>query len=531
MDPIPLPPPVGGINEKVPLFSLQAPACQTLTNWNVDSTVVSIRRGDSLYAENTTTANVVILALSNWGANQILVMTQNSATLEVILWQISGGGVITNILAFIAPSAISAHGTGFFRGNSYFFTTVAGCSVRYDGTVPVVLAYTIGGAPVSVNGGSCAYKNRHYMPKASSASYYYSGVDLVSGATTEGDLSSLLAAQAFLTQIATFTLSNQSGAQQILAFIFDSGDILFYSGDYPAAANWSLVGAAKIGAPYQLDSGGNYQGDYLIATQQGVVSLRDLFLTGSVQANSLTVNADISDTYKALVNNFTAGTGGLANEVIDVIFDQANQRLMFCFPTTAGRPPPNGTTDGLTFVIFNADTQSWYIHTRRYITAPTHCRRVVIAGRKIYYVTLRYDTGGVQQPGFKVLEKEGATIFADVTSGLVASPVGISFDYVSAPISNGRMYVQKAGGMDVIMKSDLNANVDYQMIGDFGVTQTAQQKIPASTFVYRKTFVNLGLESSFIQYRINGTTPTGAGLSGYYLYGVNFWSDIGRSPR
>ena len=130
-----------------------------------------------------------------------------------------------------------------------------------------------------------------------------------------------------------------------------------------------------------------------------------------------------------------------------------------------------------------------------------------------------------------IIEKEGATDFVDVN----AQPSGgTSFGYyyetISAPVSDGRAFVQKGEGVDVIMQSDLYNETDHNLIKDFGVLTTESQKIPDQGTGLQKPFINIGIEGSYIQHKISGTTTTGKSV-GLTIYGTNFWRELGNSPR
>lgn len=541
MDPIPLPPPVGGINQKVPKFSLQAPNCEQLINYNLTTTTCSTRLADGLFKEETTSPNIEIMAVASREEYTtdgcILVLTLNTSTKELRLWKVTTGGITLILSGGALPWTPTAFSTSFFRGNNYFFASdgVNQYSIKYDGAAVTALPYTLGGVGIFGFGGACVYKNRHYIPRPNTAICYFSGVDLISGVCEATDFSSLLSSNGFLLNVAAFTLADTVAAQEVIAFIFSSGDVLFYTGTSPKSSDWTKAGRAKIGRPYALDSGGEYQGDYVIANEQGVVSLRDLFLKGSEKAASLTVNGSVTVDW----GNYAVRSPITSSTVVDVIFDKIKQRLMFSFPRSYWGDPRANTLApyGITWFILGADSEEqlpWYLHsTRDALFVPHQCRRCVIWNNEIYYVTKRQqDITGIQLPGFRVIKKESlATNLYDVGSGIVAGGSPILFDYVSAPVANGRLYVQKCEGLDVFISSDINDNVAYSLIGDFGAVTSTGQTIPQTTTTNYKPFVNIGLEASFIQYRVSGETPGTNGLTGLTLSGVNFWEQMGGSPR
>ena len=537
MDPIPLPPPTGGVNQKVPKFSLQSPYAEKLLNWNISTTVISTRKADGLFKEETTSPNPTIMAISAreepFSSGCILVMMMNSVTREIQLWRVDSLGVTLILFgAFMAVTPVS-FSTSYFRGYNYFFWSdgTNQYALKYDGTGVTVAGYTFGGPAILAYGGAAVYKNRHYIPKAKSAGFYYSDIDAVTGACFFTDLSSVTNSPAYLINIATFTLADTVAAQEVIAFIFSDGLVLFYTGSFPGGADWTKAGVAKISNPYNLDSGTNYQGDYVIANEQGIVSLRDLFLKGSEQAASLTVNSNVNEDWQRFVALYPPSTG----YVVGALFDNRKQRLLFDFPLSF--EDPRGSPYGINWFILNIDSDTllpWNLHECNGLLAPSTCRRAVVWNGGIYYITLRQQavTGAVLS-GFRVIKKEElATNLYDVGSGEAASGLPIRWDYISAPVANGRLYVQKCDGLDVLLTSDVAANIKYELIPDFGAyTSNGPPTLPQNTTALQKAFVNIGIEASFIQYRIYGDSPNTTDAVGMTLYGVNFWVEQGRMPR
>lgn len=99
------------------------------------------------------------------------------------------------------------------------------------------------------------------------------------------------------------------------------------------------------------------------------------------------------------------------------------------------------------------------------------------------------------------------------------------------PLANGRAYVQKGEGVDVIVSADLHTETNYYLIKDFGVQITTAQKAGVTlSGGPEKPFINMGIEGTYIQYKISGTTSASKVL-GYKLFGLNFWVEMGESPR
>jgi hypothetical protein len=175
---------------------------------------------------------------------------------------------------------------------------------------------------------------------------------------------------------------------------------------------------------------------------------------------------------------------------------------------------------GSYYFIFNNINQAWYFH--RSFGNTTHViRDAVEYNNKI--VTLSYGNNNAM-----VYEKEGSTGFMDRLAEDTGD-IGYDFNITFAPVSNGRAFVQKCAGIDVILETDLSAAINYQLIKNFGASTTTAQKVTVGSGL-QKAYVNMGHEGSYIQPKISGTTITGKTV-GLDLYGINFWSEQGASPR
>ena len=128
-----------------------------------------------------------------------------------------------------------------------------------------------------------------------------------------------------------------------------------------------------------------------------------------------------------------------------------------------------------------------------------------------------------------IYSKEGSSGFTDRSID-DASDVGVEFEAKSAPIASGRTFIQKADGLDAIVTSDMYPQVGYRFISDLGVNQSATQIIPTQASTLQKTNADIGLEGSYIQYKISGTTTANKTV-GYNLFGLNLWTSQGKSPR
>jgi hypothetical protein len=515
VNPISLPPPTAGIDELSATANLEPPFCQSLINFSPSKEGASLRYGDSkLYAFTRSSANIGMLTLLPYQDTSIFTYGYDVGTNRTKIYDAAAG-----TLAYTSASGIAViYSESYFNKRLYVFSPyVDAPGFVYDGSTWGATGYTGSGfAPV----GGSAYKSRHYMIQEGEAAYWYSEIDAITGAVTKVDLSNTMGEKSNLAIIAPFSLSDGNNAEELLAFVFQSGLVLFYAGSYPNSADWRRVGISRIGQPTAYNSFVRYQSDVLLMLDSGIVSLRDLFVKGSQQGSAFSINSRIQNTWSEIVrlvrgSSYATGflPGGTAPRGV---YDQKNNRIIILMPT---RYNGSALAAGTFYFIFDTRRQSWSFHSSSTTT------RNDIAIYKNQAITL-----GSGSSKFMLWKKEGATGFTDRAPNDDAEE-SFSFEYISPPVSTGRSYVQQCQGLDFFIKSDIHSRINYSLISDLGVQTQGPQVVANSSTAIVKQNVNIGIEGSFIQYKISGTTASGSETVGIHLYGVSFWQDVGSSPR
>ena len=525
MNPIPLPAPYAGVNELVPKIAIESPFCEELFNFNVTQEGITLRHGDSKYA--------TVSAIAPSRLESDFIFKYGDSTLFIVIRDYFPAGIriynVTTATTAYTPGITTNDNFTSLYFNKYLFLfgyNFHSPGYVYDGAAWGVIGYT-GSGTFRPYGGN-VYNNRAYLLQATEAAYWYSNINAISGAMTKVDLSSITEQKCTLSAIASFTIAETVQAVTYQTFIFDNGEILFYSGSYPNGPDWTLVGKAKIGQPLDYNSVFQYQGDSIVLCDTGVVSLRDLFLKGSQQGKGLSINDRIQTTWANLIQAYRVAYSNPVGPIIFAstgsvkgIWDPKTDRIIISFPFYLDS---TGTIQfGSFYFIFNTQLTSWYTQ-RSYGCLGTTVINSIDFSNKVLTLCSSND-----QTKIMIYEKEGSTGFTDRNPNDTVD-VPYDFETISAPIANGRNYVQKATGLDVIVKSDLYAQTNYQLIKDFGVVTSNAQKTDAPTGTLQKPFVNMGIEGSYIQYKISGTTTTGKTV-GIELYGANLWIDQGASPR
>ena len=144
-----------------------------------------------------------------------------------------------------------------------------------------------------------SYKNRLYFVEKESTSYWYGDVDAITGALTEVDIGAFLKKGGDLLWVGSKTRDTGAGFEDLFVIASSEGDLLLYSGSSPEDAAWSMVGRYEIPQPAGLRSFYNLDGDLLIITREGILSLDKLMRHGSVD-ESVFVSEKIQNIFPGL---------------------------------------------------------------------------------------------------------------------------------------------------------------------------------------------------------------------------------------
>lgn len=510
-----LPAPYAGVKQQIPKAALQSPYCENLLNFNVTQAGISLRHGDAKYKAYTNRYGCRLVA---YGNTKLFFATLNASTAKDEVYDVVAGTIVYT-------SAAATGTTEFFDlyFNKYLFLFVPGVAsadypgLVYDGTNWGIVGYT--GTGFAPNGGA-VFNSRAYIIQSLEAAYWYTGINQVTGALpAKVDLSGIITENARLIVITPITIADNVSAVTLLAFVFDSGEVLFYSGSYPDASDWGITGRAFIGRPISTSSCVKYQGDALILTNNGVVSLRDLFLKGSEDAANLTVNSNIQETWTALTKAILAlGYTPYNLSNIKGIWDRGNDRIIIAFPFYLSAPAT--VLPGTFYFIFDCVLQSWSFQRSMSGDTALSLSDIVNFSNKVYSF-INY-TGGYSM----ILEKEGSTGFMDRRAD-DTTDVAYSYEMLSAPIPFPKTAVYEATQIEPIMQSDLYAQTNWNFVVDFGRQTSGNQPTDAITTSVAKPAVNVGMQNiTYVQVKMSGTTTTGKTV-GLDLYSYNVWYNHG----
>lgn len=387
----------------------------------------------------------------------------------------------------------------------------------YNGTTWGLTGYTypVGFTPMS----GCVFKNRLYFVDKGTALVGYSGIDYISGTITSVDLSSITTSKTKLLGIRSVSMSEGISQDNVLCFCFDNGEVLAYSGSYPNSSDWRIVGRFVIPKPIDYHSFVDANGDSFVITECGLISLRDLFAKGGDKALNEGISGAITNRWDQIMSAlFPNGVVDSSGQWVKGHYDQGRDRIVIVFSdyvTKAGVK----STGSFFRLIYSFKTQSWWEHYGALNAAS-------VSSSAMFKNDLYYGTtvnGGV-------LKAEGASGYLDVVPDSdnpgVTIPAAYTYKLITAPLPLSRNGINKVEGAELLMKSDLYTETEVKLISDLGAATTTAQKTKGNGTNVSKCMVNSGVESTYVQLQIGGTTVTGK-TTGQEIYGMNIWYDKG----
>lgn len=497
---IPLPPPYKGQNDQLPEFSVQNPFCIRVQNFEIKNGFLRLRAGNKRFGTQSPAVPYLIAPYSD---KLIAVLTNGGTT---AFYNIASGAFVL-ISTSVFTSAIPFK-SFYFGSRLFLFGDSAANAKVYDGATIAAAGYTW---PASfVPYGGCVHKNRAYFIGYGTSKYAYSGIEAISGTTTEVDLSTVVSAQARISVLASLSLSENATQQNIFLVVCSNGDLLGYEGSFPNSASWNLITRTQVSPPASYSSFIAAKGDIFLLCTSEIISLRGVLARGYNAEKQEGIGAAIANRYRQIYQIIaTQGTSELAK--ISGAYDSTNDRLIISFPYYVD-PDDLTLTSALSLLIYDFSLGAWYEFYQP-MTSGYIASAAFFEGRAY---ALGYD--GANSVGVQIGGKSG---YIDDTIDTTSNTRGIEFYLRSAPHPLNRFGVVKADGIEAVVKSDIYPAINVKLIGDLGATNTAAQTTSGNGSNVSKVFANLGLEANTIQYEISGTSTSST--YGIELYATNLW--------
>lgn len=503
------PPPYRGQRDDIPLAALEPPYAQYVTNFNLDDGILKFRKGDSAYTSSVSGHPILDLAQYGVSSNLPLVISVYENGGSFYFRDVINNSALNNFAAVYDNTDISHV---YFNNYLFFFGGGLNQNVRYyNGSAWGTAGYTwpVGSVPY----GGTVHKNRGYYIEYLTTKYVYTEINAITGPTNEVDLAQVVSQKSNLFGIRSISLSEGIQQENVLAFVMDTGEVLVYSGSFPNSSDWGLIGRFFIGKPVGYHPFIDARGDSYVMTQNGLVSLRDLFAKGATIATDESLTSSIPNRWKQAIIKNIPYNQYYTNTIPRGVWDSAHQRIIVFLPYYVDKDGNVDTSKSMRF-IYSLKTQSWVEHVAAAVS------RCALA---INYPSASLE-GGFAIFGSNnnyVFVMEGATGYADTnTSG---SSVGYDFQMRTSPLYTERFGVNTTTGVELLSTTDAYSKIDYKLISNFGQFVTSTQKLPDQGSGVQNPFIDIGIQANYLQLDISGNTGT-ALTTGFEMYAINLWS-------
>jgi len=507
-----IPPPFKGQNDQFPLIALSSPFAESMSNFNNLKGVVKLRQGNRRLGDLTT--SLAARTIAPYGTSKLIAVIWSGTT---DFYEVQTG---TPTLVRTEPSGSPFLEMTYMYFRGYLFFCMPAMNTQFfTGAAWGTAAYT----GMTIVRAGCVHKNRAYFIGAGTSIYGYSEIDSIAGALTPVDLRSVISSDAELYIIASVAMGENVNQENVLAFVFSNGDILYYSGSYPNSTSWQLISRAKVAPVLGPKAWVAAKGDTLIFTTTGVLSLRNILISGATKEVNEGIGAAIKNRWVSIVAYATAQGVSLKFN-LSGIYDEDNDRFFVLFPvnvdysTGAGSLKPSQ-------LIFDFTLGAWYEYFQTVVTTARSVAGCYYSG-KAYIITSEVAFSGSPNPTF-VVQFEGKTTFLDDKLTVASSDTeAINYNLITAPLPIPKYGSNSIDGVEIIAKSDLYPQTNYSFIADLGRQETSGQPLVAQGTSIARPMANVGIQGAITsQLRVSGSSVSAS--IGLELYGFNVWYSMG----
>lgn len=516
---IPLGLPYEGMDLKTPLSVLPVSRAPYVENFFIDGQSLRVRNGLGVFSGITGSSSTQEITglISYAKADGTSVLFGHLA--------MSGGGAGTSgVYDFSSATAVlsdtinysSLYLTPVLFKNYLYYMDGNNQPRVYDGSVWANIGFT---GPAFVQSFRCgnSYRNRLYLVEKDTTRVWYGGTDLISGAMVSFDIGSLLSKGGFLFNV--YPISGNSGSanasDQYLALVSSEGEVLVYTGSYPGSPTFEIVSRFQIGKPLSTGSHVFYQGDTLVCTTTGLVSLRDCLRDGSNSGLYTTISQPIDNYWKSLMAS-PVMSAPIASLYVKAVFFAQTGCIYISFPVRLGRTDNKLTSDvisaGAILLVYNTLTGAWfqyiYGNDSTWVSICEHSRKLIAAPP-----TTRY-----------VFELEKSGVFRDEIPAVLSTYREISANLLSPCISSSRDSGNRQKFNALELYAYINAGsatdpVQCYLVENFGkVTGTTKPAIIEDDF--NSIPLNVGSSREYVQYSLTVKTNSSSG-DPTVLYNLN----------
>lgn len=355
--PITTPAPYKGLNTVASLADMDPAYGLSIQNFIASPQGLAMRQGFRKWAYSLPGATTSLLAYNGkaTGSSKLF------AVIEDKIYDVTAGGDMSAAVAAVTglnaayPYWQYAHQTYSTSSTSYLVAVNGANMPRlYNGSWSAATQVAVPASPgqfknVDNNGNAVSmdtfvdvtlHQQRLWFVRESTTLAYYCDIGAVGGTLHAFDFGPYFKRGGKLQKLDVWTIDSGSGTQSFLVAVSSKGDIAVYAGTDPSSAStWALFGTYQVGAPVGRRCTATLQGDLLLLTMDGLLSLSSLVQSATIdrtQALTYLIQPTISSLVATLFG--TSGFEVFVNTTNDTVLLNVPQSMQlnnfqFCYNT------------------------------------------------------------------------------------------------------------------------------------------------------------------------------------------------------
>lgn len=379
--------------------------------------------------------------------------------------------------------------------------------------------------------GGCSHNGHLYTFLLGRYPIYFAGsAGFISGALQSYSVSTFSSKGWQVASMFSFTLSSGLDSQSLLGVFFDTGELFVFSGLRPDASDWALKGKFQVGAPTGFNAWIEANGDVLLITKQGIVSVRTLVTSAQGDAYAATISKGIEPLWKELIetlNKDWVNTSGATHDLrrgeistINGSFHQTKNQLCIFIPriikpnpVSAGEAGYN-ISQGVMCLIYDYNYGSWQARAFKDATkipgpdyAATTPSKIVSSYYHPPSDRLLFGSSDDETGLWDLYNKNGD--YYDVWGDTPADDrMAIDGQIISAPIPAAYNRQLRQWNITQSGSAAQKNSVRVKSIGDVSRIETAQAGHSTLAAGTSRDAYAAGLMSELIQYQLDVTSGT-----------------------
>jgi len=341
----PLPSPTGGWNARDNLAKMPPLDAITMDNFKATTGGVSLRRGNTLYADGVTGQVETLFEYESASAGAFL------ACSGVKIYTITGGTVtdVGGTYTNARWQTTMFNGVGFFANGS-------DTPVEWDGSTLSNTLWTGSGLTEANLINVSVSRSRLWFVEKDTGFAWYGGPGAVTGTLLKFDIGQICRA-GYLMAVGTWSRDSGDGQDDLTVFVMSNGQIAVYEND--VAANFTLIGVYEASEPIGRRCLMNIGGELIIITKGGYAPL------SSIMKGAFGPDNTLSDKIRGAVSDATAAGSTLFGwqgvnhpDGIHVLFNVPNSTTDFdqhVFNNITGAWSRYKDWDGSVFGVYGGD--------------------------------------------------------------------------------------------------------------------------------------------------------------------------------